>query len=391
VGKSQYLDLGITVMTTLIGNRRYRNAALQLTFVAVIAVVLVVGVMTTRHNLQVQGVSMGWEFLNYSTGSTISFSLIDYDINSTFARALLVGFVNTIFLGVISVSLAVLLGTIIGTARLSKHKLVNLMATSYVQVFRNIPLILQAFFWYSLITHLPSPRSAIALPGSIYISNRGIFFPWLNVELWHVVFAVAALVAGTILTIRSLRRSATLPALLLIAGTAACAAIALFLGRLDELPLIDLPHQQGLRFIGGATMVPELSAAIVAISLFGASYVAEIVRAGFLAIPVGLTEAGHALGLPNWHIFWRIRLPLMIRKILPTMTNQIIWLTKATTIGIAIGFSDYFGIIANSINHSGQTLTLIFLLIIGFWAINMSIAFVMNAINRAIAIPGHKK
>lgn len=386
--KSQHALGGIAVMTTLIGNRRYRNVALQLAFVTTIAAIVIVGVVTTRHNLQVQGVSMGWDFLNYTTGSTISFSLIDYDINSTFARALLVGFVNTIFLGVISVSLAVILGTIIGTARLSRHKLVNLIAASYVQVFRNIPLILQAFFWYSLITHLPSPRSAIALPGGIYIANRGISFPWLNVEPWHVVFAAAALAAGLMLTVRSLRRSARSAAFLWLAGGVACAAVAIIFGRLDGLPLVDIPHVQGLRLAGGVMMVPELSAAIVAISLFGASYVAEIVRAGFLAIPIGLTEAGQALGLRNWHIFWRIRLPLMIRKILPTMTNQIIWLMKATTIGIAIGFSDYFGVIANSINHSGQTLTLIFLLIIGFWAINMSIAFVMNTINRAIALPG---
>ncbi|CDX33763.1 Binding-protein-dependent transport systems inner membrane component [Mesorhizobium sp. SOD10] len=378
-------------MIRMIGNRRYRNAALQLVFVAFIITIVIVGVTTTRHNLQVQGVSMGWDFLHYSTGSTISFSLIDYDINSTFARALLVGFVNTIFLGVISVSLAVILGTIIGTARLSKHKLVNLMGATYVQVFRNIPLILQAFFWYSLIAHLPSPRSAIALPGSIYIANRGISFPWLNVEPWHVVLAAAFLVAGIILTVSSLRRTARSTALVWLAAGLICAAVALAMGRLDGLPLVDLPRAKGLRFVGGATMVPELSAAIVAISLFGAAYVAEIVRAGFLAIPTGLTEAAYALGLRNWDTFWRIRLPLMIRKILPTMTNQIIWLMKATTIGIAIGFSDYFGVIANSINHSGQTLTLIFLLIIGFWAINMSIAFVMNAINRSIALPGHKK
>lgn len=378
-------------MIGLTANRRHRNVALQAVFVAVVVTILAVAVVTTRQNLQTQGVTVGWDFLNYSTGSSISFSLIPYDINSSFARALLVGFLNTVFLGVISVSMAVLLGTIIGTARLSKHPLVNLIATFYVQVFRNIPLILQAFFWYALITHLPSPRAAISLPGSIYVSNRGIYFPWFNVDGWHVVAAAACLAVGVLSATWWARRTGRAAALVWLFVGTALAGAALVAGKADGLPLLDIPEPRGLRFIGGATMVPELSAAIVAISLFGASYVAEIVRAGFLAVPAGLTEAAQALGLRNWHVFWRIRLPLMIRKILPTMTNQIIWLMKATTIGVAVGFSDYFGVIANSINHSGQTLSLIFLLIIGFWVINLSISVAMNAVNRAIALPGYKK
>lgn len=378
-------------MSTIIGNRRQRDVVLQVVFLAVIAIVVVTGVMTTRRNLEITGVTVGWDFLRYSTGSTIAFSFIDYDINSTYARALLVGFVNSVFLGVISVSLAVVLGTAIGTARLSGHKLLNFIAKCYVQIFRNIPLILQAFFWYSLVAHLPSPRAAIALPGSIYISNRGVFFPWLNVGGWYIVAGAVVLLAGAIVTVSSLKRSTRISSLIWILAAAVVASVIMYIGRAPELPLISVPEQQGLRFAGGVALVPELSAAIVAISLFGASYIAEIVRAGFLAVPKGLVEAANALGLRNWQVFWRIKLPLMIRNVLPTMTNQIIWLMKATTIGIAIGFSDYFGIISNSINRSGQTLTLIFLLIIGFWAINMTIALVMNTINRAIALPGYKK
>ncbi|WFU11778.1 ABC transporter permease subunit (plasmid) [Rhizobium sp. CB3090] len=350
-----------------------------------------IGITTTHRNLEIQGVSMGWSFLDYSTGSSIAFSLIDYDINSSFARALLVGFINTLFLGVISVSLAVLLGTVIGTARLSGHRLLNFIAALYVQIFRNIPLILQAFFWYAIFANFPSPRAAIALPGSVFVSNRGIFFPRLNVEPWHFAIALIVFVLGSVIAIGWARRKGQGSSLIGVVVALAVAVLIAAAGRIAGTPLFDLPQPSGLRFMGGMTLIPELGAAIVAISLFGASYVAEIVRAGFLAIPVGVIEAACALGLNGWHVFWRIRLPLMIRKILPTMTNQIIWLMKATTIGIAIGFPDYFGVVANSINHSGQTITLIFLLIIGFWAINMSISFAMNAINRALALPGHKK
>lgn len=377
-------------MTFSFKNRKQRDIVIQAFFTLLILAVVVIATMTTRHNLHVQGMSVGWNFLAYSTGSSIVFTLIDYDLNSSFARALLVGFINTVFLGAISVSLAVLLGTIIGTARLSGHKLLNFLATLYVQLFRNIPLIIQAFFWYAIFINLPSARQAVALPGGLYISNRGAYFPTLNVEAHHLLSALSVLVAGTVVSVGLAKRSGRSSSLLgiLLSLVAAC-AIAYF-GRFPDTPLFDMPEPKGLRFAGGGTLSPELGTAIVAIALFGASYVAEIVRAGFLAIPKGQIEAAYALGLPDWHIFWRIRLPLMIRKILPTMTNQIIWLMKATTIGLAIGFPDYFFVVANSINHSGQSITLIFLLIIGFWVINMTIAIVMNAINRSLALPGYK-
>lgn len=378
-------------MTFSFGNRKQRDILLQAVFLAVIVGMLVVAVMTTRRNLEIQGLSVGWEFLNYATGSSIVFSLIHYDLDSSFARALLVGFINTLFLGTISVSLAVLLGTVVGTARLSSHKLLRSIATVYVQIFRNVPLILQAFFWYAIFVNFPSPRQAIAVPGGLFISNRGIFFPMLNVASWHLLAALTVLIAGTVVSVAAARRSGRGSLLAGVLLALVIAAAIGYAGRLADTPLFDVPQPQGLRFLGGGTMTPELGAAIVAIALFGTSFVAEIVRAGFLSIPVGLIEAAHALGLGDWHIFWRVRLPLMIRRILPTMTNQIIWLMKATTISIAIGFPDYFGVVANSINHSGQTISLIFLLIIGFWAINMTISVVMNTINRALALPGYKK
>ena len=378
-------------MASFLGNRRYRDAALQSAFVAALGVAVVAAVLTARRNLEIQGVSLGWDFLSYATGSTIPFTLIEYDISSSYGRALLVGFLNTLLLGAITVTLSVVLGTFVGTARLANNKLLRWIAAWYVQIFRNLPLILQAFFWYSLVTHLPPPKQSIRLPGDIHISNRGVFLPALNVELSHLALALVLIVVAFIAIVPVSRRLGKPAGRSVLAAAAALAILAIHLGRLPGTELWDFPQLKGLRFVGGATIVPELTAACVAISLFGASYVAEIVRSGFLAIPKGQTEAAHALGLRDGQIFWRIKLPLMIRIILPTMTNQIIWLMKATTIGIAIGYTDFFAVIATSINSTGQTLTLIFILIMGFWAINMTISVVMNAVNAAIAIPGYKK
>ena len=379
------------LMVSLLGNRKTRNLLLQAIFLLGIAATIAFAVMIARRNMATQNVTVGWDFLDYAAGWAISFSILPYELGDTYWRALAVGFVNTLVLGVISITFAMILGTSIGTARLVQNKLLRGLAATFVQIFRNLPLILQAFFWYTIITHLPSPRSAIVLPGSIYISNRGLFLPWLNAGTLQVLLILLSVVLGAVMSVVFLKRRQSLLAAGTVAVAATTAGLLLYLGHVPGDPFLDLPVVKGLRINGGISIVPEFGAAIISITLFGAAYIAEVVRAGFLAIPKGLIEAGSALGLSSSHVFWRIRLPMMIRLVMPTMTNQVVWLMKATTIGIAIGFTDFFAIIAQSINHSGQTITLVFILILGFWSINMTIAFVMNRINRAIALPGYKK
>ncbi|ANH07487.1 ABC transporter permease subunit [Shinella sp. HZN7] len=380
-------------MFAVLRNRKHRDIGLQVLFIGVIVAILASAVIITRRNLDAQGIAVGWDFLNYATGWTISFSLIPYDINSSYARALVVGFLNTLLLAALTLFLATILGGAIGTARLSAHRLLSKIALVYVQFFRNIPLILQAFFWYSVFTHLPNARNAYHLGELAYFSNRGFYLPGLNIERGAIGLAVltalALLIIGYVARRFSLlRRNDGFVKLAGFVIVVAAVAGVLSSGRIAETPLFDLPVQRGLRIAGGLELAPEFCAAVIAISLFGASYIAEIVRAGLLAVSRGKVEAGLALGLTGAQIFWKIRLPLAIRIMLPTLTNQYVWLVKATSIGIAIGFSDFFMIVANSINHSGQTLSLIFILIAGFWAINFSLAAVLNAVNRAIALRG---
>jgi general L-amino acid transport system permease protein len=161
-----------------------------------------------------------------------------------------------------------------------------------------------------------------------------------------------------------------------------------YAARISDTPLVDFPSLQGLIFKGGMRMPPELTALLVAIALYGGAYIGEVMRAGLMSVPRGQIEAGLVNGLSNYHIFRYIRLPLAIRAILPSLTNQYVQLMKATTIGIAIGFFDFFMIVSTSINQSGQTLELLSILLGGFLVINLSIAYVMNTINRKIAIKG---
>ena len=166
------------------------------------------------------------------------------------------------------------------------------------------------------------------------------------------------------------------------------ALILLFVGRDPQLPLVSLPELRGLRFVGGVTMKPEFAALLIGITAFGGAYIGEIVRGGFLSVDKGRLEAARALGLSGWQVNRFVRIPLAVRAMLPALTNQYVWLMKATTLGVAIGYPDYFMVVSTSINQAGQAIELLLLLMGGFLIINYSISGVMNWINARMAIKG---
>jgi general L-amino acid transport system permease protein len=178
-----------------------------------------------------------------------------------------------------------------------------------------------------------------------------------------------------------------------LAGAAAAlvfVVLILIVGRLPDAPFIDFPALQGLNLRGGLRIPPEFSALAIAIAIYGGSYIAEIVRGGFKSVGKGQMEAALSLGLSPWRVFTLVRLPLALRAMLPILANQYVWLMKATTMGIAVGFTDFFMIVALAINHSGQTLEAIGILMAGFLAINLSLAAIFNRINKAIALKGNQ-
>lgn len=380
----------------ILKNSRVRDTALQTAFVGSIFLLVVVFFVTARSNLEAQGMTTGFGFLERTTGWRISFSLIDYSTSSTYARAILVGILNSLFLGAISLPLATVIGISVGVMRTSGNGMAELVGTLYVELFRNVPLILQLLFWYTLLLALPTPRDAEPILGGIALTGRGIYFPGLNVTGGSVFVAALIAVAAFGLTLwlgakrwpnLHLKEAGRERSILWALTILAC-LVVLWIGRIADTPLVSIPEQQGLNFREGIRVSPELMACVIAISIYGGAYIAEIVRAGFNAVPKGQTEAGHALGLSDWQIFSKIRLPLAIRIVMPIMINQYVWLFKATTIGIAISFTDFFMVISTSINQSGQTLELIAILMGGFLIINYSIAWVLNRVNDAIKLKG---
>jgi His/Glu/Gln/Arg/opine family amino acid ABC transporter permease subunit len=375
-------------MLRVLRNRRTRGYVIQAAVLAASLLLTLSFVLTARDNLVSQGIATGFGFLDRSTGWPINFSIIEATDRSPYSRMLLAGFLNTILVGLAGLACATCVGLAVGLMRVSSNLILNVLGTVFVETFRNVPLILQVIFWYAILTHMPSPRAAIDLAGLGFLSNRGLMLAapaWSALDLAIIALSIiAALFAAH-------RFGGTRPLApwgLALAGIVALSVVLLFLGHEPEMPLISQPELRGLRFVGGVTIKPEFSALLIAIMAFGGAYIGEIVRGGFLSVDKGRLEAARALGLSNAQINRFIRIPLAIRAMLPALTNQYVWLMKATTLGIAIGYPDYFMVVSTSINQSGQTMELLLLLMVGFLLINYTISGTMNWINGRLAIKG---
>lgn len=384
-------------MDRLFRNRKNRDILLQAGFVGALALVFVGGALIGRQNLIEQRLVSGFDFLFKSTGWDLNFSLLPVSARDPYWWFFLNGIINTLFLGSFGLILATTVGAVVGLARTSTNELAQLLGRIYVDFFRNIPLILQVIFWYAVLTRLPPPRNAFEGWGFL-LSNRGLYAPFLNVGATALLIATLAVVAAITMPVWLGRtRHLSIPAgqrtPLRFAGFAialACAAAVLFAGRLPDVPVLDLPQLRGLNVAGGLRVPPEFMAILIGMGIYGGAYIGEIVRGGFKAVGRGQVEAAHSLGLSPWRTFVLVRLPLALRAMLPILANQYVWLIKATTMGIVVGFSDFFMITALTINHSGQTLEAIFILMAGFLTINLSIAALFNRINTSIALKGNQ-
>ncbi len=384
-------------MTALLQSRKFRNTALQAGYLGFFLFLLIAAIVIGKHNLESQGITMGFAFLERATGFDVGFSLIEFGPYDTFGKMIVVGLLNTMFLGILGIALANIIGLIIALFRISNNGILNAIGTLYIETFRNIPLILQAFFWYAVLTHLPHPKQAVNILDSIYFSARGLYFPGLNVTGGAASLFFLALAIGLIIMIwfSIARRFNKIPkttksrirmSIFGIAFLIGC--IALVIGRIPETPLVSVPVLKGFNIREGIRISPELGALGIAMGIYGGAFLAEIMRAGFLSVGKGQVEAARSLGLSPWYVFSRVHLPLAFRAVLPTLINQYVWLFKATTLGIVVGFTDFFMVISVSINQAGQTLELIGILMLGFLVMNNTISFVLNRVNKAIALKG---
>lgn len=349
-------------------------------------------VSNTMHNLSVRNIATGFGFLNREAGFAIGETLISYTPQDTYGRAILVGLLNTLRVAVIGIVLATILGTIIGIARLSKNWLISRLASIYVEVMRNIPLLLQLFFWYAIIAdNMPGPRQAANPMPGVFISNRGIKVPALegNGLDWILGGLALAIVISIIMAHWANRRQektgqifpfwrATLGLMLMLPAIS-------FMVSGGSLSL-EMPVLKGFNFVGGLTLTPEFAALLLGLVIYTAAFIAEVVRSGIQAVSQGQWEAAGALGLKRTQTLRLVVLPQALRVIIPPMTSQYLNLTKNSSLAVAIGYPDLVSVVNTTLNQTGQAIEGILIIMGAYLTVSLSISVFMNWYNKHIAL-----
>jgi len=374
-------------------DRNVRAVIYQISAVVAVILVLWYFVGNTIDNLQRLGLATGFDFFNKEAGLPIGESLVEYSPADTYGWALVVGIVNTLYVSVIGIILATILGSIIGIARLSGNWLVAKLASAYVEVMRNVPLLLQLFFWYMIfIEILPAPRQALQPVADVFLSNRGLRFPVPVAHPAYVMMGVGLLV-GVVATFwmstwAKRRQAATgQPFPVIWAGIALIVGAPILGWLIGGAPLaLERPAMRGFNFRGGSEISPEFTALLIGLVVYTASFIAEIVRAGILAISHGQTEAALSLGLKRQLVLRLVILPQALRVIVPPMTSQYLNLAKNSSLAIAIGYPDLVQVANTVINQTGQAIEGIAVIMAVYLTISLSISLFMNWYNRRIAL-----
>ena len=350
--------------------------------------------LNAKANLAAQNITSGFGFLENTAGFGINVSLIPYNESDSYGRVFLVGLLNTLLVAGIGIVLATILGFFIGIARLSPNWLVARLAGGYVELIRNLPLLFQILFWYlAVLGTLPGPRQSISLIGGIFINNRGIIVPapvagegagWVFAAFAAGV--VAAIILGLWAKRRRLRTGLEFPVLWISLALVFGLPLAVLAASGFPITFVK-PELRGFNFVGGVRLLPEFVALLLALTTYTAAFIAEIVRAGILAIPRGQTEAASALGLRRGPALRLIVVPQALRVIVPPLTNQYLNLTKNSSLAVAVGYPDLFAVFAGTTLHqTGQAIEIIAITMAVYLAISLLTSGLMNWYNAHVAM-----
>ncbi len=372
---------------------RFRGLLLQALTIGLAGTFLAFIVSNTAHNLEERGIASGFGFLWVQAGYQLENTLITFEPTDTHFRAFIAGLLNTLLVSAVGIVLATIVGFILGVLRLTPNWLLSKAVYCYIEVVRNIPLLLQIYFWYAVMISLPQVRNAIDLGIGAYISNRGLQAPAPILESGFSIVPIALLLAvvGAMAVSRWAHRRQEATGQVFPAFWVNLALIVL-------LPVIayfaagrpmsfDVPALGNFGFRGGFTITPEFVALLLALSLYTAAFIAEIVRAGILAISHGQTEAAFALGIkPRWTMRLII-IPQALRVIVPPLTSQYLNLTKNSSLGVAIGYAELVATLSGiTLNQTGQAVECIAITMAVYLTISLTISLVMNLYNRRIAL-----
>ena len=390
--QSQAIE-GTGERVALMRDPKTRGLIIQIVLIIAITAFAAWLVSNTMENLTRSKIASGFGFLNYRAGFDIGQVPIDYTANSTYGHALIVGIVNTILVSVAGIILATIVGFIIGIARLSRNYLLRGLATIYVETFRNIPPLLVILFWYfGVLTVLPLPRDAIQLPFDTYFSNRGLQMPAARFEpsAWIALLALVGGIAGSMWLARRARqfqlqtgerKPVLWPSLGLIVG------LPLVVFAATGFPVtFEVPQATRFNLSGGWHVKPEFLSLFLALAFYTASFIAEIVRAGIMAVAKGQTEAAAALGLSRKHALRLVIVPQAFRVIIPPLTSQYLNLTKNSSLGLAVGYPELVAIGSTVLNQTGQSVEVVAIWMLSYLGLSVAVAAFMNWFNARKAL-----
>ena len=348
----------------------------------------------TQVNLRRLGIASGFDFLSSPAGFDIIQSLVPYSASSSYGQVFWVALFNTLLVAALGVILATLLGFVIGVARLSKNWLIARLALIYIETFRNIPLLLQIFFWYfAVLRAMPSPRQSLNLGDTAFLNIRGLYLPAPQFEPgfgWVLAALGIAVILITLLVRWARQRQAATGQQFPVvsAGLALLMGLPLLTFWLAGSPLHwQVPELQGFNFRGGWVIIPEMASLLLALTIYTAAFIAEIVRAGIQAVSHGQTEASFSLGINSGKTLRLIILPQALRVIIPPLTNQYLNLTKNSSLAVAIGYPDLVSSFAGTVlNQTGQAIECIVITMAVYLSISLLISLLMNLYNRRVAL-----
>ncbi|MFT0544811.1 amino acid ABC transporter permease [Allopusillimonas ginsengisoli] len=349
-------------------------------------------VSNTLHNLSVRNISTGFGFLHREAGFAIGESVVEYSPADTYGRAIWVGILNTLRVSIIGIILATLFGTLLGMARLSKNWLLSRVAGAYIELMRNIPLLLQLFFWYAIITEvMPGPREALNPAPGVFLSNRGLKLPSLQGDAvdWILGGFGLALIAIPFLARWARKRQESTGHIFPLGRV--CLALFIILPVAGWLAggatlAVDMPVFKGFNFSGGISISPEFAALLAGLVIYTTAFVAEVVRSGIQAVNQGQWEAAGSLGLPRGRVLRLVILPQALRVIVPPMTSQYLNLTKNSSLAVAIGYPDIVSVVNTTLNQTGQAIEGILIIMAAYLTVSLSISIFMNWYNKRIAL-----
>jgi general L-amino acid transport system permease protein len=391
--QSPQLELATPLKTPFWYDPKVRAVLFQIGVVAMVGLLAYYLMTNTLANLERQAIATGFGFLNKQASFEIGEALISYSAADTYFKALLVGALNTLLVSFIGIVLTIMLGTFIGIARLSTNWLVSKLAAGYIEVFQDIPILLQLFFWYAFFYEmLPRPRQALNPLAGVYLCNRGLIFGIPAAHPAYTYMGMALLIGGVAVYLmrrwarkRQDRTGRIFP--LFRVSAAILIGLPLVTWLVAGSPTaMDMPALKGFNFRGGVTVSPEFAAVLLGLVLYTAAFVAEVVRAGIQSVSRGQTEAALSIGLRSAQVLNLVILPQALRVIIPPLTSQMLNLTKNSSLAVAIGYPDFVSVSGTAINQTGQAIEGVALIMLVYLFFSLTTSAFMNWYNKKMKL-----